>query len=97
MYTMSIFNVSRRRYLMNRNQCYRGSVRLVAGVFLSAAMLVFSPSCSSGSFDISGNPSDIGGAQDAIAHDTLPEPDHIEIYDIFNGSTFSDSCGGLLK
>lgn len=79
---------------MNRKPGKRnrwGSVRPIAGMLLSVAGLVIFPDCSSGVFDISGNPSDIGGAQDAQVPDTLSVPDSVVIYDLFEGGMFGDS------
>ena len=78
-------------------RCRSGSMLLIAAVLLWSAVLMVCLDCSSGVFDISGNPSDIGGAQEAQVPDTLPVPDSVEIYDIFESGTYGDSYGGLLK
>jgi hypothetical protein len=69
----------------------------IAAVLLWSAVLMVCLDCSSGVFDVSGNPSDIGGAQEAQVSDTLFVPDSVEIYDIFEGGTYGDSYGGLSK
>jgi hypothetical protein len=85
---------------MNRNpgiRCRCGLMLSIAAVLLWSAVLMVCLDCSSGVFDVSGNPSDIGGAQEAQVSDTLFVPDSVEIYDIFEGGTFGDSYGGLSK